>query len=131
MDQVWLLDRDGGEAERVTDLPGGVTDFAWSPDGRRLALIASDPDPDSLAAGQDSSTQHPPADRDRPLPFKEDETGYLGAERDHLYLFDLADRKATLLTPGDYDEAAPSWSPDGRSIAFVSRRRPEFDRTDN
>ena len=129
--QVWLLDRTGGEAQRVTDLPGGVSDFAWSPDGTRLALIASDPTPEQLAAGQDSSKKHPrPIVIDR-YRFKYDEVGYIGTERDHLYLFTLADRKATLLTPGKYDEAAPSWSPDGRSIAFLSRRRPEYDRTDN
>jgi Tol biopolymer transport system component len=50
---------------------------------------------------------------------------------DHLYLFDLESRKAVVFTPGNYDEASPSWSPDGRSIAFVSRRRPEYDRTLN
>jgi dipeptidyl aminopeptidase/acylaminoacyl peptidase len=131
VEQVWLLDRTGGEAERVTDLPGGVSDFAWSPDGSRLALIASDPTPDQLAKEQDSSKKRP-----RPIVinryrFKYDEVGYIGAERKHLYLFTLADRKATLLTPGEYDEAAPSWSPDARSIAFLSRRRPEYDRTDN
>ncbi|MGZ8391643.1 MAG: TolB family protein, partial [Gemmatimonadales bacterium] len=30
VDQVWLLDRSGGEAERISDLPGGVSDYAWS-----------------------------------------------------------------------------------------------------
>src|SRR5882724_1578094 len=128
--QLWLLDRAGGEPERLTELPGGVSDLAWAPDGRRLALIASDPDPNAKAHG-DSSTKAPkPIVLDR-FQFKEDETGWLGAQHDHLYLFDLATRTATLLLPGEYDEAAPSWSPDGRSIAFVSRRRPEFDRTDN
>ncbi|MGH9283558.1 MAG: S9 family peptidase, partial [Acidimicrobiales bacterium] len=63
--------------------------------------------------------------------FKEDEIGYIGEEREHLYLFDLATRKAELVTPGAYDEMTPAWSPDGSTIAFVSRRRPEYDRTNN
>ncbi|MGH7581376.1 MAG: prolyl oligopeptidase family serine peptidase [Gemmatimonadales bacterium] len=131
VEQVWLLDRRGGEAERLTDLPGGVSDYVWSPDGGRLALIASDPDPDRIQPGQDSSKHRPDpivVDRYR---FKYDDVGYIGEERDHLYVFTLAGRKAEVITPGDYDEAAPVWSPDGRSIAFVSRRRPEYDRTDN
>ena len=128
--QLWLLDRAGGEPERLTNLPGGVSDLSWAPDGRRLALIASDSNPNAKAPG-DSSTRAPkPIVIDR-FQFKKDEAGWLSAQHDHLYLFDLATRTATLLLPGDYDEAAPSWSPDGRSIAFVSRRRPEFDRTDN
>src|SRR5215470_2319489 len=28
-DQVWLLSRSGGEAERLTDYKGGVSDLAW------------------------------------------------------------------------------------------------------
>jgi dipeptidyl aminopeptidase/acylaminoacyl peptidase len=132
VDQVWLLNRSGGEAERITDLPGGVSDYAWSPDSKRLALIVSDPDPDSTHISADTARKSTP----RPIvvnrfQFKEDETEYLDARRDHLYLFDLANRKAGILTPGEYNEAWPSWSPDSRSIAFVSKRRPEFDRTNN
>ena len=44
MTQVWVMPADGGEAEVSTAFPGGVSDFDWSPDSRRLAVIAHDPD---------------------------------------------------------------------------------------
>lgn len=130
VDQVWILPRDGGEAERVTDFPGGVTDLAWAPDGRRLALIVSDPDPADSAAADSAERRPTPIVVDR-FRFKQDEIGYLTDLRDHLYVYDLEARRGELITPGGYEEAAPAWSPDGRSIAFVSRRRPDFDRDDN
>ncbi|MCG6956926.1 MAG: hypothetical protein LJF04_13130, partial [Gemmatimonadetes bacterium] len=40
--QVWLLDRRGGEAFKLTDIKGGVSDYAWSPDSQRMVLVASD-----------------------------------------------------------------------------------------
>ena len=71
VDQVWLLDRSGGEAERITDLPGGVSDYAWSPDSKRLALIVSDPDPDSTAVRAGHHPKgHAPAHRSEPVPVQ-------------------------------------------------------------
>jgi dipeptidyl aminopeptidase/acylaminoacyl peptidase len=130
VDQLWLFDRAGGEPERLTSFPGGVSDLAWSPDGRRLALIVSDPDSNAKEPGDTSSRGAKPIVIDR-FQFKQDEVGWLTDRYDRLYVFDLSTRAATRLLSGDYDDAAPSWSPDGQSIAFVSRRRPDFDRTDN
>src|SRR6266545_4082100 len=42
--QVWLLDRRGGEAFQLTDVKGRVQAYEWSPDSRRLALVIGDPD---------------------------------------------------------------------------------------
>ena len=36
--QVWLLDRSGGEAMQLTELKGRLQGHEWSPDSKRLAL---------------------------------------------------------------------------------------------
>lgn len=124
--QIWLLNLAGGEAERISDFKGGVSDFVWSPDSKRLAVVAEDPDPEDK--GENKTP--PPIVIDR-FQFKEDGSGYLGSKRDHLYLFDLATRKAEILTPDEFNEYLPSWSPDSKQIAFVSKRGTDFDRHNN
>src|SRR5262245_19607710 len=37
--QVWLLDRAGGDAMQLTELKGRLQGYEWSPDSRRLALV--------------------------------------------------------------------------------------------
>ena len=40
--QVFALPMGGGEARQVTDAPGGVQHFAWSPDGNTIAFATTD-----------------------------------------------------------------------------------------
>jgi dipeptidyl aminopeptidase/acylaminoacyl peptidase len=142
--QVWLLSRSGGEAQHLTDTPQDVDDFVWSPDSTRLVVIVRDPSEEELAAaktkekereGEDDKDKKPKTKKpwviDR-LQFKTDEIGYLDRRRAHLYVFDLASKQLTQITSGDYDDAQPAWSPDGRLIAFASNRsKPDPDRTYN
>ena len=130
--QVWLLNRDGGEAQKLTDTIQDVQSFAWSPSSDRLVLLLQDPSPDEIEAAHDKAKERKAKPKPRPwvidrLHFKEDELGYLDRRRTHLYVFNIADHKQTQITSGDYDDSDPAWSPDGLNIAFASNRTAEPD----
>ena len=122
--QVWIMPAAGGEARQVTTFEDGVEDFDFSPDGKRLAVIAWDPERPEGAP----KPKNPPPIVTRRYQFKEDGTGYLTARRKHLYVVDVASGQATQLTAGQHDEQLPAWSPDGRAIAYVTKRGPDPDR---
>lgn len=48
-DRLWMMDRAGGEGTRLTGITGSVSDIAWSPDSKTIALVVLDPDPDKKA----------------------------------------------------------------------------------
>jgi len=128
--QIWLLDRAGGEAQQLTKLKTGVADYAWSPDSRTILIVAQDPDSAALAGDSAGPKTPKPIVIDR-YHYKQDVRGYLGKRRSHLYLFDVASKKVEQLTSGPYDETSPSWSPDGKRVAFVSTRAPDPDRVND
>src|SRR4051812_8220913 len=129
--QLWLLDRAGGEAERVTSVKGGVDDFVWSPDSKRLALVVAAPDPQDTMSTAGKAKKRPKPYVINRYHFKRDYTGYLTYQSSHLWLFDLATRKAEQLTFGNYEDEQPSWSPDSKSLAFSSIRSSDPDRTED
>jgi len=67
------------------------------------------------------------------LDFKADRAdGYITDRlRNHIYIYDIAKEKLTQITSGDYDDSEPSFSPNGKTVAFVSNRSKHPDRNYN
>jgi dipeptidyl aminopeptidase/acylaminoacyl peptidase len=131
-DQVWVMDRRGGEAEQFTAITDqDIHGYSWSPDSKKLLLTLHpkhEPDPEE---GKPPAPPKPIViDR---YHFMQDIQGYLrDNDYDALYLYDIATKKAEKLTTAkNVNEEDAEWSPDGAWIAFVSNQDPDPDRTDN
>ncbi|MCZ7567132.1 MAG: hypothetical protein M5U01_00845 [Ardenticatenaceae bacterium] len=141
--QLWVTPAAGGDARMLTEGCRGIQDPAWSPDGMRLAFtLLADPKT-GLGRGEEFSRDEAEIDpytrfnRDVPtvrrLRWKLDGGGFVGDNRRQVAWVPFEANgaqqaaEALLLTSGEFDLAAPVWSPDGRSIAVVGNLNPDAD----
>lgn len=146
--QIFILPLDGGEPWALTDLENGASDPVWSPDGSTLlfasslttreleeeAAEATETDGQGEAAVEaamwgslerirkwlaNNAEEEEPAVITR-LRFQGERGLDPIEDWEHIYAIDSEGGKPRRLTDGPYDFFAPTFSPDGRQIAFIA-----------
>jgi dipeptidyl aminopeptidase/acylaminoacyl peptidase len=135
--QVYVADAMGANAKAITHLSAGAQGpLVVSPDGKAVAFV-SDVFP-SCADEACNARMSEAADKDpvkvhtlTRLPFRH-WNEWWETVRHHVFVTDIESGATRDLTPGDFDspphnyeDGAIAFSPDGREVAFVSKRGPK------
>lgn len=120
--QIFVLPMSGGEARQVTSSPTGIQTFSWRPDGNAFAYAALDEQPRGEGLERFNRS------------FEIQHNSFLETEApmpSHLWVVALDGGEARRLTSGTWSlpvryppgspPPAPSWTPDGRTIAIERR----------
>ena len=140
-DGIYTMNADGSDVTYLFEYPRGTP--IWSPDGRRVAFDSySDGNKDIYVMNADGSgktnlTNHPGDDRSpswspdgRRIAFVSlrdgPGTGLFFGQNEEIYVMNADGTGQTRLTNNPATDRDPSWSPDGRRIAFLSTRDDGF-----
>ncbi len=144
--EIYVMDDDGGNPQRLTNNRHVDASPSWSPDGKRIAFV-SDRDGhvnirdspnyeiyvmDADGRNQQNVTNDPSNDGSpswspdgKRIVFSSDRDN----NRDHnieIYVMDADGSNQQRLTNNLTEDQYPSWSPDGKRIAFSARRDGHF-----
>lgn len=111
--RLYLIPIAGGESLPLGDLKGELSQPSWSPDGRFVAVLRQDPEPDDVKSRK--------KERDDAIVVEED------PRFTRLWVIDVETGRARCLTTGDREARTYSWVPDSASLLVITTDATEYD----
>ncbi|MFN0122203.1 MAG: prolyl oligopeptidase family serine peptidase [Blastocatellia bacterium] len=104
--QIYLISPFGGEADKLTDAKAGVSSFTWSADNKRIAYVAQVP----LTEAEEKKQK----DKDDPQIVD------ANFRYSHLWLIDVASKKAVEIVKDNLVLSDPQFAPDGKRLSYTA-----------
>jgi dipeptidyl aminopeptidase/acylaminoacyl peptidase len=123
---VMILSLEGGEPWLLWAPEHGVSELAWSPDGRQMAFVSA-ADEARFIVGKETKGRVVTARRITRTDWRWDEVGHRD-RWDQVWVGPVRrGSRPRRITHQETDAKGLAWTPDGRSIAYAADPRPDAD----
>jgi len=128
--EIYVMNRDGSNVRRLTRQAGIDISPTWSPTGTQIAFVSDrGGDPHIYIMDADGGGSPIPLTREysdrptwSPAPYNEIAFSARTGPGNDIKVIDMATRTVRQLTFGEGTNESPTWSANGRHIAFMSTR---------
>jgi TolB protein len=128
--EIYVMNNDGSNVRRLTRHPGIDISPTWSPTGTQIAFVSDrggEPniymmDADGIGNPQRLTSEYSDRPTWSPAPFNEIAYSARTGPGNDIKVLNLQERQVRQLTFGEGTNESPTWSANGRHLAFMSTR---------